>query len=135
MNSILTPFPQLLTYGIFAPTLLRIAVAILFAWLAYKHYQRREQIGNTNFPIFGKGVWIAWLAVIVEAATAAALFFGYYTQYAAIVGILMSLKNAVWAGKYPSFFMLSRSSALLVLVICLSLLVTGAGIFAFDLPL
>jgi uncharacterized membrane protein YphA (DoxX/SURF4 family) len=114
---------------------LRIAVAILFAWLAYKHYQRREQIGNTNFPIFGKGVWIAWLAVIVEAATAAALFFGYYTQYAAIVGILMSLKNAVWAGKYPSFFMLSRSSALLVLVICLSLLVTGAGIFAFDLPL
>jgi uncharacterized membrane protein YphA (DoxX/SURF4 family) len=80
-------------------------------------------------------MWIIWLAVIVEAAVAAGLFFGYYTQIAALVGALTALKQIVWRGKYPSFFWLTRSAAFLLLIICLSLLLTGAGAFAFDIPL
>ena len=131
----LTPFPGLLVFSFFAPTLIRVGAACLFAYLAYSHYTHREEIGKMHFPVVGRGEWIAWLAVIVEAGTALALFLGYYTQYAAIVGALMALKQIVWGRKYPHFFIISRSTSFLLLVITLSLLLTGAGAFAFDLPL
>lgn len=131
----LNPFPELLVYQILAPTLLRAVAAVVFAYLAYRHFDRREAIAKTRFPVVGKGMWIVWLAVIVEVATAGALFFGYYTQYAALVGVVMALKQIMWRGSYPNFFWLTRSAALLLLVVCFSLLLTGAGAFAFDLPL
>ncbi len=131
----LNPFPELLVYQLLAPTMLRIAVALVFAYLAYRHYQNRDKIAKTRFPVVGQGTWIVWVAIVVEAVTALALFFGYNTQYAAIVGILMALKQIVWRGKFPNFFWLARSAAFLLLVICISLLLMGAGAFAFDLPL
>lgn len=133
--NLLNPFPQLLTYSFFAPTLLRVAVACVLAYLAYRHYQQRDEIGKTNFPIVGRGMWVAWAAVIVEAGVALALFFGYHTQINAIVVALIALKHVVWGDKYPKFLMLDRTAALLLLVIAISLLMTGAGAQAFDLPL
>ncbi len=131
----LNPLPELLVFQLLAPTMLRVAAAIVFAYLAYRHFEHREDIAATRFPIIGRGAWIVWLAIVVELATAAALFFGYATQIAAIVGALGALKHIVWRGKFPNFFWLTRSAAFLLLVICLSLLLTGAGAFAFDLPL
>lgn len=131
---ILTPFPSLLNYQIFAPTLLRVAAGIIFIYLAYVHYQRREQIGSINFPVIGRASWVGWFAVLLEAIIGLALIFGYYTQIAAIVGGLGALKHIIWRNKFPSFFILPRTAAFLLLVILLSLLVTGAGIFAFDVP-
>jgi uncharacterized membrane protein YphA (DoxX/SURF4 family) len=131
----LNPFPELLTYRILIPTLLRVAAAIIFAYLAYRHYERREAISRVVFPIIGRGMWISWLAIIVEIVVAAALFFGYYTQIAAIIGGIGALKQWVWRGKFPAFFWLTRSASFLLLIICLALLIGGAGAFAFDLPL
>ncbi len=128
-------FPALLTYSFFAPTLLRITAAVVFAYLAYYHYQHKDAVARTRFPIVGEGMWIAWLALAVEAAVAIGLFLGYHTQIFAILGALIAIKAAFWGGKYPTFFVLSRSTALLLLIICISLLVTGAGALAFDLPL
>lgn len=132
---ILTPFPLLLDFRIFAPTLLRVAAACVFAYLAYVHYHNRDKIAEIHFPIVGRAEWVVWFAIVVEAATAAALFFGYYTQIAALVGAAVALKNIVWSSMYPSFFMLSRGTAFLLLIITFSLLLTGAGTLAFDLPL
>jgi uncharacterized membrane protein YphA (DoxX/SURF4 family) len=123
----LNPFPHLLVYSAAAPDLLRIAAGIIFAYLAYRHYQRRGEIAQTNFPIVGRGVWIAWVAVLVELAVALALLFGFDTQYAAIVGAIGALKHMIWRGKYPAIFWLTRSAAFLLMAICLSLLLTGAG--------
>ena len=131
----LNSFPNLLTYGFFAPTLLRVAAALVFAYLAYTHFKNKDQIAQTGFPIIGKGEWIAWLAVLIEGAAALGLFLGYYTQISAIVGAAVAIKSSFWSGKYPDFFILSRSTSFLLLIICLSLLVTGAGKLAFDLPL
>lgn len=122
-------------YQIIGPTLLRVAAAIIFAYLAYQHYKNRDNRAARQFPIVGDNIWIVWVAVGVEAAVAAGLLLGYYTQYAAILGAAVALKNLVWGGLYPRFFLLSRSTAFLLLVISLSLLLTGAGAFAFDLPL
>jgi len=135
MNTVLTPFPELLTFGILAPTLLRVAAALVFVYLAYHHYKDRNDRAARAFPILGDAMWVVWAAVVIEVATAAGLFFGYYTQYAALVGAAIALKQLVWSGSYQRFFILPRSTAILLLVIALSLLVTGAGAFAFDLPL
>ena len=135
MNSILTPFPELLTYGFLAPTLLRVAAASVFAYLAYQHYKNRDDKAARRFPVLGDDLWVIWLAILIEAGIAAALFVGYYTQYAGILGAALAFKHIIWGGSYPRFFILPRSTALLLLVITLSLLATGAGAFAFDLPL
>ncbi len=131
----LNTFPQLLVLGFFAPTLLRIAAACVFAMLAYKHWHNVEHIAQTRFPLVGSGAWIPWVAVIVEGIVALCLLLGYHTQISAIVGLLAALKYAFWAGKYPSYFVLSRTAALLLAVVCLSLMLSGAGALAFDLPL
>jgi len=131
----LNPFPDLLTFGFFAPTILRFAAACIFFYLAYRHYQNRDAISRTRYPIVGTGGWIVWCAIILEFIVALGLFLGYYTQITAIIGVIAALKHIVWRGKFPAFFWLTRSAALLLLVICFSLLLSGAGALAFDLPL
>lgn len=128
-------FPDLLTYGFFSPTLLRIVAALTFTYLAYTHFKHKDAIAHMRLPILGGGAWLAWMAVIVEIAVALGLFLGYYTQIAALVGFLGALKHFVWRNAYPRFFILSRTTSVLLMAILLSLLVTGAGALAFDLPL
>jgi uncharacterized membrane protein YphA (DoxX/SURF4 family) len=131
----LNPFPSLLVFGFFAPTLLRIAAACMMAYIAYMHIINKNEISKTRFPIIGAGAWVVWVSVIVEVLVGASLLFGYGTQYAAILLGLIALKYIVWAGKYPKYFIYSRSTAILLCVIAVSLLLSGAGAFAMDLPL
>jgi hypothetical protein len=131
----LNTFPDLLALGFFAPTLLRVAAACAFLFGAYIQYRRLDELSKIRFPIVGGGAWIIWLSIIAHAAIGAMLFFGYYTQIAAILGALGSIKGLIYAKKYPRVFALCRVDYFFVLVICLSLLFSGAGAFAFDLPL
>lgn len=131
----LNPFPQLLVYGFFAPTLLRVVVALVFAYIALRQWKKRDEFGETNFFIIGKGMWIVWFSIGIEALVAAGLFLGLYTQVAALLGALLAIKSYVWRGRYPVAFPLSRMVSLLLAVICLSLIFSGAGALAFDLPL
>jgi uncharacterized membrane protein YphA (DoxX/SURF4 family) len=131
----LNPFPDLLVFGFFAPTLIRIFVALVFLASAYMLYVRRDELSTTPFAVIGRGAWIIWVALFINLAVGAMLFAGYYTQIAALVGALLSIKGLVWGKRYGRFFVLCRIDYLFVLVMCLSLLLTGAGALAFDLPL
>jgi len=131
----LTPFPDLLMFGFFAPTILRFAAALIFAYLAYTHFHHKDAIARIKMPLLGGGMWVAWAAITIEIIVAAALFFGYYTQYAALIGMLGAVKHFVWRNTYPTYFVLPRTTSFLLIVILASLLLTGAGALAFDLPL
>lgn len=131
----LNPFPSLLIYSFFAPTLLRVAAALIFAWIAYAQYKRRGELGRIHFPVVGSGAWIVWVSIVVTALVALGLLLGYSTQWAALVGALIGMKGTVWAKRYPRFFPLCRFEYFLLMVVCLSLLLSGAGALAFDLPL
>lgn len=132
----LNPFPELLVYQILAPTLLRIAAACVLCYIAVKQFQRKEELAKTKFPIIGTvGAVVVWIKIIAELLIAGALFFGYYTQVAAILGSIVALKQLMWTRLYPRWVPTSRGTSALLLVILLSLLLTGAGAFAFDLPL
>ena len=136
----LNTFPDLLVLGFFAPTLLRIGAAGVFFYLAYFYIAHREEIGRAPFPFVGAmGPRIAWFIAIATGLIGAGFLFGYYTQIMAILGMLGMVKYAVYSRFYPHLtamrFPLSRSTMLLFFIICLSLLISGAGAMAFDLPL
>ena len=121
----LNPFPQLLVFGFFAPTLLRLAAGALFGYLAIAHFSHRPNMSQA----------IAWLLIVVETLIALSLILGYHLQYGAIAGIIVGIGQAITAKRYPTVTPLLALEYVLVIVICLSLLVSGAGAIAFDLPL
>lgn len=131
----LNPFPELLTYSFFAPTILRVAAALVFLYMAYRAYARREEAAKLDFPMIGRGAWIAWFAIAVYAVIGLALAVGYYTQIAAILGGIGAIKGIVFTRRFGAVFPLSRAAFSLLLVILLSLLLSGAGALAYDLPL
>lgn len=131
----LNPFPELLVYGFFAPTLLRIAAALVFVYVAWVQISRRDEIALIRYPLIGGGMWTVWLSVAWEGVVAGGLFLGYYTQIAAIIGLLAAAKYFIWKRRWPAPIPISRIASVLLFVILLSLLLSGAGALAFDLPL
>jgi uncharacterized membrane protein YphA (DoxX/SURF4 family) len=130
----LNTFPGLLL-PFLAPTFLRVGLAIVFAAIAYVQWRRRDEISKTDMVVIGRGTWWVWLSIAVHLAVALMLVFGYYTQIAAIMGASLSLKHAFWSHRYPRIFPLGRAAGFLMLLISLSLILSGAGAFAQDLPL
>ncbi|HEY4517005.1 MAG TPA: DoxX family membrane protein [Candidatus Paceibacterota bacterium] len=131
----LSLFPQILYLAPLGITLLRIAAGLTFLSLAYFHVMRSRELSTIRFPVVGSGAWIVWLAIIFETLIGVALVLGIYAQLAALLGAVAAIKLLIWRKRYPQFFTLTRHTSALLLVICLCLVVSGAGAYAFDLPL
>ena len=132
----LNPFPQLLTYGFFAPTLLRLVAASVILFIAWDVWRGARQLAAISFPIVGKTKpWLLQLASGITLLVGLALAFGYDTQWAAILGLLIGLKLMYFRKKVGAVITLEASTYLLLIAICCSLLLSGAGALAFDLPL
>ena len=132
----LNPFPNLLMFGFFAPTLLRVAAAFVVFYVAYSLMTNRERLSEMTFPIIGHyRPWMATVSSVACGIIGFSLLLGYLTQWGALLGGVMALKQAVMPKRYAAYMPLSRGTSLLLLVICLSLLISGAGAMAQDLPL
>jgi hypothetical protein len=131
----LNPFPDLLIFGFFAPTLLRIAAAAFFFYIAYAQWNRREELIHLSDPVIGRAPWLPTASVVVHTALAIMLLVGWYTQIAALIGVAASFKAVLFAKTLPRFMPLCRGEYILLMVILASLLLSGAGAFAYDLPL
>jgi hypothetical protein len=128
-------FPQLFTFIFFVPTVLRIAAAIAYADLAAHLYKHRAEVATTKFPFIGVGG--PFVAVIAYASSMIiALLFatGFLTQAAAIIGLLGAIKCLIFEKRYPGIIPHGRLAYFLLAVVCLAILVSGAGAFAFDKP-
>src|SRR5581483_5512105 len=134
----LNPFPQLLVYGFFAPTIVRVAVALVFAYLGWRTWRRARHLGGVPLPIIGAQSWLPYVAALAEWALAAMFFVGWYTQIAALLGLVGVLKYFIywkwWRRAQFEYVPFSATTVLLVGAICLSLLLSGAGAHAFELP-
>ncbi|MCE9541666.1 hypothetical protein K8R03_03895 [Candidatus Kaiserbacteria bacterium] len=113
----LSLFPQLLFLAPFSALIIRLALFAFLAYTAWKHVSRRDSF---------LGTWS-----IVEIGVAAALGIGLWVQVAALAALVLVLLALF----VPSMRILPSSTLLLMCVLSLSLFVTGAGAFAFDLPL
>ncbi|MES2007191.1 MAG: DoxX family membrane protein [Patescibacteria group bacterium] len=132
----LTTFPSLLMYGFFVPMMLRITVAIIFGYLAIQHFTHKKAVSaEIKWVSHEMAVWATGLLILAELALGILLFVGAFTQIAALLASLGFLKMAVLHKKMPNYAPLSRLSYVLLFVISMTLLISGAGIFAFDLPL
>ena len=110
-------FPEILFLAPFSALLIRVAASAVFGYAASKHL--RDQ-GMTMRAVGA-----------AEGVCALMLFLGLYAQAGALLGIALFLVHAL----QPQFRTLPASTGWLLLVLCVSLLLTGAGPLAFDLPL
>lgn len=129
----LTPFPDLLTYGLLAPFLLRLALGALFLKAGSKKV-RGVAWTNTFFKRIGihPARYYTSLLGVIEVATGLMLVAGFYTQVASIASAIICA--FCWRAKktHPAETPGSRGAFLLMFVISLSLLFSGAGFYAFD---
>lgn len=109
--------PDLLFLTIFAHAFIRVVLAGMFTYDAWANVSK-------------SGGAVRTLAII-QIAVAAALFVGAWTQAAAIAASVLLLISLT----FPQFRVWPRSTIALMLVMALSLIVTGPGAFAFDYPL
>ncbi len=129
-------FPDVLFLGpAFAPVLLRVGVAIAYFLIARHFYKHRGRLASEHFPFVGKpGNAIAWLAVISTGLIALFIALGLYLQVAAVVGCVGALKMWWFEKKHADVLPYGRIAYFLLALACLSLVILGAGAFAFDLP-
>jgi hypothetical protein len=113
----LSLFPELLFLSPFAAFLIRVAIAITLAYVSYEHIVR----GGSYFLSLG----------VLEAALALMLLTGFYTQAAALTALFLTIAMLFM----PTVRTLPQSTLALIAVMCATLLLTGAGPLAFDLPL
>lgn len=113
----LSVFPELFFLAPFSALVIRMALGSVFIYCALQH------IGNSKTPLRMFGV--------AEATLAAAFIAGVWTQPAAILGALVI---GTWFAR-PQVRPVALGTALLSLVLSLTLLIMGAGPLAFDLPL
>ena len=132
----LNPFPDLLIYGIFAPFLIRVAVGAVLLYLSVEHLRSRKDIAHILSPIFGKASRVVGIFLgVVEVIAGGLLVVGAWTQVAALFALAIALKSLFFRRSLKSLCPLSKTTYALILVMSLSLLLSGAGIYAFDIRL
>ena len=114
----LTIFPRLLDYVLLAPLLLRLSVGILRLFAGLERYKNKYK----------------WLSVLYVASSVF-LIIGLYTQISALVAIAL-IKFDFYLEKKDGHLSREKTAlTILMSIILISLLFTGPGAFAFDLPL
>ena len=123
--------------SLFAHALLRLCLGGAFLYLGSRHLRKKRETLTAGF----REHWprlahiCSWHLGIVEIITGSMLLLGAYTQIAALVAALLSLKMLVLRRTLPRPAIAEPRFYVLALGASLSLFITGAGAFAFDLPL
>lgn len=137
----LLTFPELLTFSIFAPLVLRLALAAFFLVagserLSPKHREPAIQKLQTQWPSIGK--LAVWYTGIIEIALALLFAVGFLTQIAGIVGVIYAVKLIVIRELKTNVRILAQYDIFIYIFIfaaSLALTVLGAGALGVDLPL
>ncbi|HEY4515987.1 MAG TPA: DoxX family membrane protein [Candidatus Paceibacterota bacterium] len=133
----LNVFPDLLTYSMLAPFILRLVAGLIFVnlgSLAFKNEKERWVNSFLSLGISRPHIWVKILGT-VEIVGGLLLFIGLYTQLVALVLALLTLTEGYIEYKDPNLLKRNFAFYTMLLAITLSLLFSSAGAFAFDLPL
>lgn len=133
----LNPFPELLTYGLLSPFILRLVVGLIFinlGLLAFKNEKERWIVSLATLNIPSPKIAVKIFGAI-EFVGGVMLLLGAYTQVATLVLSILTFAEAYVEYKDPTILKRNFVFYLLILAITLSLLFSGAGAFAIDLPL
>jgi len=131
----LNPFPiQFL--ALLAYFILRVFVGGILLHLGWKHLQHRDTLMvKKAFATLKNTALLGIFLGATEIVLGTLFILGLYTQIAALLTMVTAVKLIVFSGKFNAKYQQSRSFALLLFAASLSLFITGAGAFAFDLPI
>jgi uncharacterized membrane protein YphA (DoxX/SURF4 family) len=113
----LSIFPPLLSYSGFAPLLLRLLLGTILVLWAYNHFKSQDKI------------------YILEGVLGTLLILGLATQLAALASTILLGVRIYFKIKRKEFLTDGVNYYLILFVISLGLIVSGAGYLSFDLPL
>ncbi len=132
----LNPFPQLLDFALFAPLILRLAAGLIMIGFGKEHL-KRESNWKSFFDVIGlrpAGLYIGIIGTL-EIIAGVMLVAGLGTQLAAIFASVIVAAATVIESKNDRLLKRDLVFYILLLCVCLSLILSGAGIPALDLPL
>ena len=119
-----------------AYTALRFCIAGIFAHQAIQHIRKRDSFTQVfTISIFPFPTFIIWYLIVVEITISTLMPLGAYTQIAALLAMLLAVKFIAIHKHFAHPLIPSRIFYILLLFASFSLFVTGAGAFAFDLPI
>lgn len=129
-------FPGLLDFSNFAPLILRLVFGLVFVAHGYPKLFTGFSQTVGFFDSIGIKPAKFWVFVVgfVEFFGGIALILGFATQIAALL-IAINMLVAIWKVKAKQGFVNGYEFDLTLLAIALSLVLTGAGAYALDLPL
>lgn len=131
------PFPELLTFSSLAPTLLRITLGIFIILLGVNKIKKPHK-GIVDFfeaLSFKPSNYYIKILSIVEIVMGIALFVGFLTQIAALIVAIITFVSLLITIRHPEAGLEKASLYTLFFIISISLVLTGAGLLAIDLPL
>lgn len=133
----LNPFPDLLTYSLLAPFMLRVVVGLVFinlGVLLFKGEKERWLVSLSTLNLPNPKFAVKILGAI-EIMGGIMLIAGFYTQVATLLLALLTFAEVYVEYKDPTILKRNFVFYIMLLAILLSLLLSGAGAFAVDLPL
>lgn len=136
-GKMLNPFPGLLVYATWGPFILRLVLGFVFLDLGLLKLKKENHRWISSFEALHlkPARTLVMIIGVLEIASAVMLFFGFYTQIAALIIAIISAFAFYIEWKDSSILKRDIIFYLLVMAIAVSLLLTGAGAFAKDIPL
>ena len=121
----LSLFPSLLSWSQISPLIIRLTVGITLAYFGYMKIRGRGESSGSNSVTYG------WIELFVSIF----LIIGLFTQLAALVNAIILIIKLGFKARDGKLLSDGVNYYILLLVMCVSLMVTGAGFLAFDMPL
>lgn len=116
--------------------MLRMCLGIVLIHFGCIHIQHRHSLKKVfSLRLFPFGSFFVWYLSVVEIVLGIMLVLGLFTQLVALLATLLSLKFIIMYKHFSHPLIPARIVFVLMGVISLSLFITGAGAFAFDLPI
>lgn len=130
-------FPELLSYSVFAPLILRVAIGLIFLDLGYLKFRGEREGWLASFETLG--IRPADLFVPIYGALqilgGLLLIAGLWTQAAALAFVIFTGIELYVEWRAREILKRDTVFYILVFVISISLLLTGSGTFDIDIPL
>ena len=133
----LNPFPELLNYSLLAPFILRVVIGLIFLDLGVLKFRSEKQRWIASFDTLGlrPATLFVPLYGLLQIVGGLILLAGLWTQVAALAFVIFTGAELYIEWKAREVLKRDLVFYILVFTVSLSLLITGAGAYAFDIPL
>jgi len=133
----LNPFPELLVYSSIGPFILRVLLGLIFIDLGFLKFRSEKEAWLASLETLGLRPADLFLPLyaLLQIIGGVLLLLGLWTQVAALAFVFFTGIELYIEWRAREILKRDMVFYLLVFIISLSLLLTGAGAYAIDIPL